>query len=470
MTDRGTSMDVMSGFAAEVLERVDSLSLDMADITWTIADLNHFVESQGGVFRELKQIAQALTEAIGRIDRAGEETKKVAAQGIAESDDSRRVVSGALDEIRQLVTGVQGIDGRLTQLEGALGDVSGMTQRIERIATQTNLLALNAAIEAARAGEKGKGFAVVAHEVKALAREAAQTTGTIDNTVQTLSERLGELRATNSRAANTATHVGDGIGTISGAVDGFGRSIATIEQQVVSIAEAAVASRRECEHVSEHIAKVDDSLVHTQQSLAHADGLVSAVLDRSEALMGYIATAGLDTHDSAIIAAAVRTAGVVAHLFEEAVAAGRISLEALFDERYQPVPGSNPAQVLSRFTSLTDALLPAVQEPVLAIDPRIAFCAAVDRNGYLPTHNLIFSKAQGSDPVWNAANCRNRRVFDDRTGLRAAKNLEPFLMQTYRRDMGGGKTLLMKDVSAPIMVRQRHWGAVRIGFRVRDRR
>ena len=37
------------------------------------------------------------------------------------------------------------------------------------------------------------------------------------------------------------------------------------------------------------------------------------------------------------------------------------------------------------FTALTDRLLPGIQEPMLAIDPRVVFCAAVDRNGFLPT-------------------------------------------------------------------------------------
>jgi methyl-accepting chemotaxis protein len=125
-----------------------------------------------------------------------------------------------------------------------------------------------------------------------------------------------------------------------------------------------------------------------------------------------------------------------------------------------------PTGLLSRFTAATDALLPACQEPVPALDPRIAFCAAVDRNGYLPTHNQVFSRPQGPDPVWNAAHSRNRRVFADRTGVAAARSQLPFLLRTCRRDMGGGKTVLMKDASAPVQVRGSHSGAVRIGFRV----
>jgi methyl-accepting chemotaxis protein len=92
------------------------------------------------------------------------------------------------------------------------------------------------------------------------------------------------------------------------------------------------------------------------------------------------------------------------------------------------------------------------------------FCAAVDRNGYLPTHNRKFSQPQGVDPVWNAAHCRNRRIFNDRTGLAAGRNTHRFLLQTYRRDMGGGNFKLMKDLSAPIVVSGRHWGGLRLAY------
>jgi methyl-accepting chemotaxis protein len=121
--------------------------------------------------------------------------------------------------------------------------------------------------------------------------------------------------------------------------------------------------------------------------------------------------------------------------------------------------------MMTRFVALTDRLLPAVQEAALTLDARVVFCAAVDRNGFLPTHNAKFSKPQGSDPAWNAANCRNRRIFDDRVGLAAGRNTKPFLLQSYRRDMGGGNFVMMKDCSAPITVRGRHWGSLRLAYR-----
>jgi methyl-accepting chemotaxis protein len=85
-------------------------------------------------------------------------------------------------------------------------------------------------------------------------------------------------------------------------------------------------------------------------------------------------------------------------------------------------------------------------------------------NGYLPTHNPNYRLPQGKDPVWNSANCRNRRLFNDRAVKKVAANTRPFLLQTYRRDMGGGNFVLMKDLSSPIFVRGRHWGAFRMGI------
>jgi len=107
-----------------------------------------------------------------------------------------------------------------------------------------------------------------------------------------------------------------------------------------------------------------------------------------------------------------------------------------------------------------------VQEPILELDRRVVFCAAVDRNGYLPTHNRVFSQPQRPGEVaWNTANSRNRRIFNDRAGLSAARSTRAHLLQTYERNMGGGRIDIMKEVDVPITVRGRHWGGLRLAYR-----
>lgn len=152
---------------------------------------------------------------------------------------------------------------------------------------------------------------------------------------------------------------------------------------------------------------------------------------------------------------------------EQGVDSGRISRDALFDTVYEPIAGTNPQQYRTQALDFLEAALPPIQERLKASDPRMAFCAAVDRNAYLPVHNMIYSQPQRpNDPAWNMANARNRRIFDDRAGLAAARNVRPVLIQSYPRDMGGGVTVMMREIDAPIRVFGRHWGGFRTAYKL----
>ncbi len=165
------------------------------------------------------------------------------------------------------------------------------------------------------------------------------------------------------------------------------------------------------------------------------------------------------------IAKALAAAAEIAHALDAALASGRVTEAALFDVSYQPVLGSNPQQYLTPALPLLEALLTPVQERLLASDPRLAFCVAMDRNAYLPVHNRKYAQPQRVGEVaWNTANSRNRRIFDDRAGLMAARSTEPFLVQSYARDMGEGRSVLLQEIDAPIQVAGRHWGGFRMAY------
>ncbi len=182
-------------------------------------------------------------------------------------------------------------------------------------------------------------------------------------------------------------------------------------------------------------------------------------------MIEYIAESGIETQDTPIIRLGVDAAQRISAEFEAAVSRGEITTGRLFDERYREIPGTNPKQFMTDYVKFTDRVLPEIQDPIRKMDPRIVFSVAWAKGGYLPTHNPEYSQQPGDDPAWNAAHCRNRRLFNDRAVQKVAANTKPFLLQTYRRDMGGGKFMLMKDLSSPIFVNGRHWGAFRIGFR-----
>jgi len=155
----------------------------------------------------------------------------------------------------------------------------------------------------------------------------------------------------------------------------------------------------------------------------------------------------------------------IAQVLTQAVLDGELSQEELFDNRYVPIEGTDPQQYRTRFLDYLEKVLPPIQESLLASDKRMIFCVAVDRNGYLGVHNAIYSKPQRvGDVAYNTVHSRNRRIFDDRAGLSAARNVRPYLIQNYPRDMGNGVVALMQEIDAPIRVHGKHWGGFRTAY------
>jgi methyl-accepting chemotaxis protein len=154
-------------------------------------------------------------------------------------------------------------------------------------------------------------------------------------------------------------------------------------------------------------------------------------------------------------------------IFEDGLRSGAISIDDMFDENYVEIPGTNPLQHRTRILDWADRALPPFQEAFLARDPRMVFCVMIDRNGYLPVHNKVYSHPQRpGDVAFNTANSRNRRIFNDTAGLAAGRNLRSYLIQSYARDMGNGKTVMMREIDVPIRVNGRHWGGFRTAYKL----
>jgi methyl-accepting chemotaxis protein len=425
--------------ALDVVKRlsrsVSSLGRDAAEVRGVLEDTQKIVEAQG-------QAMQALASQLGEVQRAQ-----------THIGEATQLTRAAVGRARHALAGVGTEVGGIVQ---TLREVSVAAGEITQIALQTRLVAFNASVEAKRAGEAGRGFGVVADAVKDLAAKVEASSKAIVGRVAALDARVDNF----SRELLSEGSAGESRNSSS-----IHAAFAAVEQDVERISASAEQTRNTTASLNERAAELEREVGQAMRGLATAFGVSDKFLRLSEELIEQIAESGVEVDDSLYIRGAQEAAAEIAALLEQAVQSGKIRLDQLFDERYQPIAGTQPQQHLTPFCELADRLFPAVQERLLGLSDKVVYCIAVDRNGYVPTHNRKYCQAQRpGDVVWNTANSRYRRIFNDRTGLASARNQRPFLLQTYRRDMGGGKFVLLKEASAPIVVNGRHWGGLRLAF------
>jgi methyl-accepting chemotaxis protein len=449
----------------QLANRIGGLGVELADVAGNVQEVANRFAGQSERFGHLQTTAKTMVSANHDIANASQAVQSATSAAVSDITQSRSVVENAVKHIAELIEAVGRIETRLSAVGGALADVAKVSGTIEAIAKQTNLLALNATIEAARAGAMGRGFAVVASEVKSLAEATRQATHQIGNTVRGLDGQVGSLIGESSEASLRAKNAGEGASQIQSIIARVQEGFTRVGAEIDGVARAATSNLAHCDSVIGELHALAKGVDLSSTDLKQADGRVAKLLDVSEGLIALIADSGVETSDAPLIRVVVDTARRITQRFEDAVARGEIRLEQLFDENYREIRGTDPKQYMTDYVEFTDRVLPEIQDPIQKSDPRIVFCVAWAKGGYLPTHNPNYRLPQGKDPVWNNANCRNRRLFSDRAVKKVAANTRVFLLQTYRRDMGGGNFVLMKDLSSPIVVRGRHWGAFRMGFR-----
>jgi methyl-accepting chemotaxis protein len=460
-----TPEEVAARLVPDVAAAVGQLSVDIADVAGDVDQVSTLLDVQTARFGDIRVGAAEIAASNQHIAETASETQSAAARARKDVQTSSSEVQSSLAVIDTLVAAVNKVGGQLAGLEVAMQRVGNVAANIDRIARQTNILALNATIEAARAGAAGRGFAVVANEVKALAHETSAATAEINSTLATLTNEVHQLLELSTEGSRRAEMVGQSTSTIGSAMRTVGDTVTEVERHASGIATATEQIARRCELFVATLAEMTNSVEQSNQSLRSASERSLRILGTSEAIMLKTARSGFETIDSKFIKAAMQGAERIAAMLTAAVAKGEVTMDQLFDKQLRPISGTDPQQYMTRYIEFIDRVLPPLQDPYLELDERMVFCAVIDHNLLLPTHNPQFRKPQGKDPIWNAANCRNRRKYTDKTAVAVARSVAPFLLQTYRRDMGGGVFALMKDASAPIMVGDRHFGGLRVCYR-----
>ncbi|KIC48621.1 methyl-accepting chemotaxis protein [Tateyamaria sp. ANG-S1] len=441
-----------------------TLGYEIVDLAGFLDMIERQAQDQRAALAELSDSAQDIETANVAVDAAAADLVESVARTHADVGDSVGMMRDLGARSRDVAAWVQDLSDRSDTVRKTLAAVTANNTQIAAISMQVNTLAINAKIEAARAGDAGRGFAVVAEAITELSQKTKGAAAEISANIETLTQWIANLGTESTQVSEQAMDVIAHSTETDRALGRMEKSVNDTREEAARIAEHSVQVRRAITAFGPNMQGIEHSIKQTTDGIAEAHERIERMVDTSEQIVQSSAALGGTTDDAPFITDVCRRAMAVAEAFEDALARDLISEARLFDRSYVPVPGTKPQQVATSYNDVLDQILPPLQEPALDFDRRVVFCAAVDVNGYLPTHNTKFSRPQSDNEVWNTAHCRNRRIFDDRVGLKAGRSTAPFLLQVYRRDMGGGTFKMMKDLSAPIFVNGRHWGGLRLAY------
>jgi len=411
-----------------------------------------------------EEIANAAGTILANTSQSSENASKAAQFAMQTKENSsqgRLALQQTINDLHLMSKRTQETSALVSSLTESSMRIRDITQVIDAIAKQINLLALNAAIEAARAGEQGRGFAVVADEVRKLAEKTTAANSQIGSMVSEIGDETIAAANTMTSLAEEVEHGVNSIEEVGIHLDGILQHTSALEDQVLAIARGADDNHQQVDQISTSIAAIHQELLEIKNEMQGVSEQTMALSDLSEGMYESLSEISLDTIHNRLFKVARNAADHIEHAFERAVTEGKIAMEDLFDRQYQAIPNTNPTKYSTRFDQFTDRVLPDYQEKILEENPMVVFAAAIDTNGYIPTHNRKFSKPLTGNPEIDIANNRTKRLFNDRTGTRCGSHMKKMLIQTYKRDTGE----IMHDISVPIMIQGKHWGGFRMGYK-----
>lgn len=440
------------------------VNLATENINASVTTMTHHTKNQVNQVDEITKAISEETRIFSDMETETQNSMSITDITVDIASQGQVEVYHTLDVMDKIMAMTSSTTELMERLHSSSKEIGEVVKVINDIADQTNLLALNAAIEAARAGDEGRGFAVVANEVSKLSDLTQKATNDISTTIQIIQKEIdGAVKKVNEESKETqkGIQVAKRAGT---ALDNIRDSIQNIK---ISLENVANLSKKQLDYID----VINDDLKIVNEIVVEGDRFINSMskeiseltieaenIDKITAVFKLGNT--IEKQNNKILDIGKQFVSECTKLVEKKLDERVISEEDLFDREYVPIKGTDPQKYNTKFDKFTDTYILDLQEKFLAMDKNIRFLAVVDNNGFLPTHNMRFTKPLTGDYDKDLIGNRTKRLFNDRTGLKAARNEATFLLQTYQRDTGQ----FMNDLSIPLIFRNRHWGALRIGF------
>jgi len=399
----------------------------------------------------------ALTDAVDSMNANASAIRDVTTHSLRAVRQSHRELGELSQRMRLISQKSSEVSVTVSDLKRDSQKVREIGELIKGISEQTNLLALNAAIEAARAGTAGRGFAVVAKEVRMLAEKVRDATTVIASGTQAITRAV----ATTERETTTIRDESSATSTV---LDKFAENFALVvkdldqvDAQVSGIIAATHAIQLTNTSISGHVGEINQLSAQTCDKMEESRDLVAGLRGHTEQMheIGAQHTVVGSTYDTLLVEVEGFRDRVQSYL--EKVARRGIDI---FDQVYQPVPGTQPQKFSTRYDREVEGDLARLFDDMLKRRAGLIFSVAYDTNCYMPAHHSAFSEPLTGDAAYDLAHSRSKRIFADDTGKRSATFQGHHLLQTYLRDTGEVTCVF----AMPVRVSGRHWGCVRVAF------
>ncbi len=148
-------------------------------------------------------------------------------------------------------------------------------------------------------------------------------------------------------------------------------------------------------------------------------------------------------------------------LIEEAIDNGVLTMADAFDTNYVLFGNFDPPKYHTKYDAFADKTLLAMEDEFMK-NPNIVYAVAVDKNGYVSSHNTRYTRQITGDKETDATWNRTKRLFNNPVEIKGANNMQEGLIQVYNRNTGE----TMWDVASPIIVKGKHWGNMRMGLSI----